>query len=796
MKSGPRAALEARLRAALASDPGGETLRHGGHRVTRSELAERAQSWAERIREAGAPASLPLAVLLPKGPELVAALLGVFFSGRTWLWLDAAGEGVGSAEALMEAFRCGACITAEGVLHLRASPETDPPAPVAFALVRTSGTTGPPRGVLQHPEAVMDHAVHLARATGIGPGSRLSWLAPPGSAAAHSHLFTSLMFGATLCPFDPVAEGLDRMEAWLRECRVTHLHITPSLLRAWLEGLHDGTALPDLAVVKLGGEPARGADVRLLRRKLAPKPALFNGLGLSEAGGNIALGRIDLEEDPPVLLPVGRPVPGLDLSLRGVSGMRRWFSTKGPGEIVVHGRPLSLGHWPRSGAGTLIQVRKPVTRLRTGDRGNWMDGLLVHLGRLDRAVVERGRLTDLAAVEAEAAEFEPVRHAVALPEATGEGYQLALVIDPDTPGLRRSLRRALRCRLPHAPRRVAFFEALPLARSGKPDAAALLRGWPALSIPATVFRPQEQLLRQAWMEVLGHDEFGPEDTFFEVGGDSLQAMRLLVRIELSLGRRMDMAVFIRNPTVRDLAAVVEGPGEIGSARRTGAADAFHMEWVELAAGREDDPVFVFPGGWSSDGELWLVAALLAGLPPGRRVLAARTRLHYAWSAPPADAEAVLGPLRAAVLAAHAPALVGLCLGVPLLLALAAARNAAGAATGPVILMDPPPPEAGTASRQVPLRVARFYEVLRALPQPGPTEPCADHVICAGNDPGRAAGEALWRPRLRPGGTFHRQPGTHETFVREHQAGVAALLVRLLGGACPAEKKDCPAPPGA
>lgn len=743
---------------------------------TFGDLDQASHAWKERLEQAGAPLDLPVALALPRGPELVAAVLGVLRAGGAYLCMDTAGE-TGDSAAQPKDWGAGTQLDESGLRILPPHRPAAPPAAPhpAFALVRTSGSTGAPRGILQNPAGLLRHVDHWVRLTGIRNGSRLSWLSPPGTAAAHSHLFAALLHGATLCPQDIRACGISGLTAWLLRRRISHLHLTPSVLRAWLGSLDAPLHLPELRVVKLGGEPAWGSDAALLHQRLLPPPRLFNGLGMTEANGNIALHEIHPLELQPALLPAGPPVPGLRVRIT-----RRWRLPWNPGsagEIVVTGPDLSLGPWPRPDARGLGDAATPVRRIRTGDRGRLKDGVLTHLGRLDRQISHRGRQLDLHHLEAQAAKLQPVRQAAALPHPDGTGYLLGLVIQPDTPALRTALRKALAGQLAAPPRRLAFFPHFPLLPGGKLDAAALRQSWPAPA-PRSAFHDHETALRALWMDVLGHDDFGPEDTFLEAGGDSLSALQLLARAEKAFGIRLGAAEFIRHPTVRSLNRLLRD-GSRPSAEA--AAGLFEISWVELDESPGSAPVLMSPGGWNSDQELWLAAGLLGGLRTRRTLACTRTNLAHPFAAAPRNFADLLHPLLPRLDAHPAPVLIGGCISTPLVLWLAAEAVRRG--KQPLLLLiDPllhgmPGRRPSSAPPPVPERVRDYYRLLRETSPPPDIR--IHHLFLAQEDPDLATRVEAWKPLLVPGGRIHHLPGNHHSCLRAHQAAAARAVASVL-----------------
>lgn len=767
------------------SGPGCEPLNHYG-------LVRRALRWAWRLEAHRDRLDGPVALWYPKNTDLVAAMTGVVLAGGTFLCLDPSREEPDRAGFFRRMrVRLMLCRTrppedvaaVPGLLWLG----DDAVAPVPLwrgdwrpgpgsevcSVVRTSGTTGAPRGVRQTAAGMLHHAEALAELEGIGPASRLSWVSPPGLAAAHSHLFASLLTGACLCPFHPQREGLDAMTRWMRDQRITHLHCTPSLLRAWLGSLPPGSLFPDLHSIKLGGETARAADAALVVEKLAPAPRLLNGLGMSEACGNIAWGPVNGSSPAGgPLLPVGRPVR--DRSVRLMAGPDREAAEGEPGEIVVADRWISPGYWPpeEESAG-VFRTGRGGRELWTGDLGRWdAKGHLVHLGRKDRRIRVRGRGVDLAEVEARVASVDGVRQVAAVAEETGTAYRLALVLAEDHESARQQIRRRLAEELPVGPARTAFFETLPMGETGKRQDREILRMWPDENRSAA-WAPEQEPVRALWREILGHEGFGPDESFLHAGGDSLGIMQIAAGLSKLAGRVVGVSAVLWHDTVTKQARALAS-GELGQEEpgRGSGATRYAVWWERTREGGAEGPICIHPGGWMSEAEMWLAHGLMSEVEKTRSCWVARSTIGEDAVPGPSTWDEAVADLREAP--GPGAVLVGLSVGAPVVLDVA--RGWPGAR---VILLDPwtpglPSGLAAAGIRNQPDRVVRYYDLLKSNGVDGWAGRI--DVLLAADDPHVGLRRDFWEIRAT---TCALTPGTHQTFVREYRADTARALARLL-----------------
>ncbi|MBC8041215.1 MAG: non-ribosomal peptide synthetase [Opitutaceae bacterium] len=795
------AAWRYRFRPAV-SGPGCRSVSHLGLVMRALGNARRLSAHPERLRE-------PVALRFPKNTTLIEHLLGVLLAGGAYVCLDPnAGRGdwmnslrVYGSQLLLHGRRDGPAPEMEippELLCLKRGSAWPLPGrrlkawPKFFALVQTSGTSGAPCGVRQDADAVLHHAEWTIASQQIDERSRLSWVASPGVAAAHSHLYASLLSGACLCPFEPAKEGLASMTRWMRAERITHLHLTPSLLRAWLDSLPDGAEFPELRCVKLGGEPARSADARLLRRKLGSRPRLLNGLGMSEASGNITLGEIterDLEGDG--LLPVGRPVDGRVVVVESEPG--RVAGQGETGEIVVRDEWVSPGYLPAGARDTIRNTDDPCIReLRTGDAGRWdEEGRLVHLGRLDRRIRVRGMTVDLAEVEARVASLDAVRQVAAVPEAEGAGYRVAVVLRADTEAARREIKEFFKQMPGVRPVRVGFVADLPRKPNGKRDDDELIRHWPEDKAEA-VWSGCEIYIRDAWARVLGHRDFGKDDLFSHVGGDSLSAMNLALELGRLAQREVGMTDLVRYPTVGTQALALE-KCRLGVQTPRVVRDRFHVEWMHIPAPEPIRTALVHTGGYSREPDVWLVGSLLSGIAQHTSLMVIRSNIDEPHIDAPANWSEMVDPLMAEISDVQRPLLIGVCVGALVVVELAERLRVAGKTDVEMVLLDPWTPGMGrtaVAAEQGnhPQKIRRYYDIFKTRTYPEIAG--LKHVILASGDSHFEIRKKFWSERVPTAACVHAVHGDHMSFVREHRnetARVLASLVRQGGKREPAER---------
>ncbi|MDH6224497.1 non-ribosomal peptide synthetase/type I polyketide synthase [Streptomyces sp. MJP52] len=592
--------LHGMVEAQARRTPDAVALVDGEQRVSYAELDARANRLARLLRARGAVRGQRVAVLLPRGPHLITALLAVLKTGAAYLPLDpsvptprlaalledgapvlllardttlAPHPGLADLLPVHRVDEAGTADADEAGRELPDGPPEDGARPDDPAYcIYTSGSTGRPKGVVvPHRGPANLVRGHLER----HPALRtLQWTSPVFDVSVQE-IFTTLAAGAPLVLIDDavrhdpaaVAEAVRR-----HEVQRMFMPCTPL---TYLIGTRP--RLPSLRELFSAGEPLRLTGS--FRRFLAAHPdcALHNQYGPTETSVIVTSHAVDpdAEEWPPI----GTPVPGASVRLLDDAG--RETPVGAVGEIHVGGVPVAHGYHarPQETAAAFLDDGAGGTLYRTGDLGRWRaDGTLQYCGRTDDQVKIRGHRVDPGEVRAALTALPGVRDAavVARRDRHGDAELTAYVVpvsaaeaprSPVRDGVR-GLRAALAAVLPDhlVPRRWALLERLPVNASGKLDRAVLPHLTPDTTEaeaeartdtgPAT---PLEKTLHEVWCEELGVPHVPVTASFFHLGGHSLSAIRLLNRMAEHADVDLTMADFFRDPTVRGVAARAERP---------------------------------------------------------------------------------------------------------------------------------------------------------------------------------------------------------------------------------------------
>ncbi|MFB6584033.1 amino acid adenylation domain-containing protein, partial [Streptomyces sp. NPDC056402] len=400
-------------------------------------------------------------------------------------------------------------------------------------VIYTSGSTGRPKGAVVTHEAIVNRLLWMQREYGLRAGDRVLQKTPFGFDVSVWELFWPLLCGAGMVLAEP---GGHKDPAYLAEViqakRVTTVHFVPSMLQVFLaEPL--SAACGGLRRVFCSGEALPGSLAALFRDRLGVP--LHNLYGPTEAAVDVtAWACVDTGRVTPP--PIGRPVANtrvfvLDAALRPVPvGVA--------GELYVAGVQLARGYLGRAGLTAERFVANPYggpgeRMYRTGDLVRWNeDGQLEYLGRTDDQVKIRGFRIELGEIEAGLSSLDEVAQvAVIVREDRPGDKRLAayLVPAPDTDLDIDALRVHVRTALPDymVPSAFVVLNELPLTTNGKLDRRALPA--PDYTTTTTNREPvteQEITLAALFADVLGLERVGVEDSFFELGGDSISSIQL------------------------------------------------------------------------------------------------------------------------------------------------------------------------------------------------------------------------------------------------------------------------------
>ncbi|MGA3948830.1 amino acid adenylation domain-containing protein [Ralstonia nicotianae] len=561
-------------------------VEHEGQQVSYAELNARANRVAHALIGLGVGPDARVGLCAERSVELVVGLLGILKAGGGYVPLDpsypqdrlaymledSAPVAVLAQSNTREQLGALSVPVLDLASPLEGEAEHDPqvealkPHHLAY-VIYTSGSTGQPKGV---------------EATIAGLANRLQWFlrdvlteAPVtalktsiGFVDAVTETLGTLLAGGSLVVFDNAAvKDLSVFARRLRQTGVSHLVVVPSLLKYLLQS--GEPRLDGLRTLVCSGE--RLAP-ELARQCLAayPQVRLLNFYGSSEVNGDATFYRYAGPEHVPAHSVIGRPIANTQIYILDAYGAPVPIGV--PGEIHVGGACVARGYLHRPGLTAERFVADPfhgdgrARMYRTGDLGCWQaDGNIVYLGRNDHQVKLRGFRIEPGEIEARLAGCEGVREAVVLIRDDGVGEPRLVAYYSGPAALpAQALRAQLQAALPAymVPAAYVYLERMPLTSSGKLNRHALPQPTAGAYAQHSYEAPRsgiETRLASIWQALLGVETIGRHDDFFALGGNSLQAVRL-IGLLAKADCRVTLTQLLQHPNIASLAAVAERDG--------------------------------------------------------------------------------------------------------------------------------------------------------------------------------------------------------------------------------------------
>lgn len=555
-----------------------------------AELNARANRLAHRLMALGVKAEAKIGIAVQRSAEMVVGLLAILKAGGAYVPLDPDYpperlaymiEDSGIALLLTQgqvrhrmAPDPGLRVVEIDTVDLSAESEQDPEVAVHVDqlayVIYTSGSTGRPKGA----QLCHRNVTRLLDAT--QPWFRFAaedvWTMFHSYAFDFSvwEIFGALCTGAKLVivPFW-TSRSPDDFLLLLREQKVTVLNQTPSafepLIHAAVRQGGDGLALRH---VIFGGEALKPEGLRRWMDRFGDEaPRLVNMYGITETTVHVSfrpITRADLDDGK--CSPIGVGIP--DLSLRVMDGELNLLPVGVPGELYVGGAGLARGYLNRAGLTAQRFVADPFDRhggrlYRTGDLvRRRADGQHEYIGRADQQVKIRGFRIELGEIETQLLALPAVRQAAVLAHDGSGGPQLVAYValqdqdEDDTIRLKEQLARILPEHM--VPSVIMVLDALPLNANGKVDRRAL--PVPAATSHALYAPPQGQVgkaLAAIWAEVLGLEQIGVNDNFFDLGGHSLQLIRVQRLVEERIAPGITVVDLFKFPSIGALCKRIE-----------------------------------------------------------------------------------------------------------------------------------------------------------------------------------------------------------------------------------------------
>ncbi len=574
-------------RAAL--HPNWEAVRFNGHSLSYQELNEQANRLAHFLRSQGIGKDVLAALCMERSIQLIVSILAVLKAGGAYVPLDPSYpeerllyilSGSKSRilichsqfQSLFHSLDVPTILIDQEKRFTDCSAEN--PFPVNCAddlcyVIYTSGSTGRPKGVANIHRALVNRIVWMEKRFRLQPSQRVLQKTPFSFDISVWEFFWPLIAGGTLVIAEPgIHRDAEALAELIQKERIALLHFVPSMLELFLE-VPSAAQCTSLQKVFTGGEAISQEIVHKFFRMFSCE--LHNLYGPTEAAIDVTTWAIEPDSHRS-LIPIGRPIANTQIYI--LDEFLHPCPIGAPGELFIGGIGLARGYIHQRELTEEKFIPHPFSPgkkvYRTGDLCRFLhNGTIEYLGRLDRQIKLRGFRIELMEIEAVLRKSPQVGAAavVAQTDASGQKY-LAAYITPQKPELQKELEESLHASLPKymVPGVFVFLQKMPLTPNGKLDvgklplpALSFTEDGTAQSLPSTAW---EKALAPLWCAVLGRTQIGVDQGFFSLGGHSLKAMQLVLKIKNILGKQISLPDLFQAPTLRAQALLLETRGSV------------------------------------------------------------------------------------------------------------------------------------------------------------------------------------------------------------------------------------------
>ncbi|UQZ53167.1 non-ribosomal peptide synthetase [Bacillus subtilis] len=536
-------------------------------------------SWANQIASVlqikGVGPDSVVALLTGRTPELIAGMLGILKAGGAYLPIasDLPVERIAymlsdsGAALLLQSektekqlldIECEQIII-EDIQKQGETKNVDSSAgPHSLAyIIYTSGSTGKPKGVMIEQRSVI-RLVKNSNYITFTPEDRLLMTSSIGFDVGSFEIFGPLLNGAALHLSDQQT-FLDshQLKRYIEHQGITTIWLTSSLFNHLTE--QNEQTFSQLKHLIIGGEALSPSHVNRIRN-VCPEVSIWNGYGPTE---NTTFSTcLHIQKTYELSIPIGRPVGNSTAYILNQWGVLQPVGAVG--ELCVGGDGVARGYLGRPDLTKEKFVPHPFApgdRLyRTGDLARWLpDGTIEYVGRIDDQVKVRGYRVELGEIESALRQIDGVKEAAVLARTAQTGSKELFGYISVKAGTNAEQVRSLLARsLPNymIPAYIIEMETLPLTSNGKLNRKALPE--PNFTSKQTYAPPRNDLEDQLvliWQEVLGIQRIGIEDSFFELGGDSIKALQVSARLG-RYGLSLQVSDLFRHPKIKDLSPFI------------------------------------------------------------------------------------------------------------------------------------------------------------------------------------------------------------------------------------------------
>lgn len=432
-------------------------------------------------------------------------------------------------------------------------------------VIYTSGSTGKPKGVINSHQGLVNRLVWMQKTYQLTASDRVLQKTSISFDVSVWEIFWPLLEGSCLILAKPNGQ---QDSAYLVQLiinqQITTLHFVPSMLQVFIEEPELKTCHSIKRVICSGEALSSELQKHFFQCLNAE---LHNLYGPTEAAIDVTYWSCSLTEQIYLSVPIGRPIANTQIYL--LDKQAQLVSIGVPGEIHIGGDGLARGYFNRpdlTAEKFIPHLFQPGSRLyKTGDLARYLsDGNIEYLGRIDYQVKIRGFRIELGEIEAVLSQYPTVKEAVVMTQGEAENkYLVAYLLSHQKEFSLTDLRHHLQEKLPNymIPADFVVLEQFPLTLSGKLDRKALPTANHSRSISSNSFvaprNVTEEKIAAIWIEVLKIEKISIHDNFFEIGGNSLLAIRINSRLCQTFELELPLRTLFEKTTIASLAERIE-----------------------------------------------------------------------------------------------------------------------------------------------------------------------------------------------------------------------------------------------
>jgi amino acid adenylation domain-containing protein len=547
--------------------------------LTYRELNRRSDELAAVLREKGVRPDDIAAIKMERSIEMIAGILGILKAGGAYLPIET-GFPQERIDYMLKDSSARLLLSKDGVTVLPHSAPGMIPLPggapegrggsLAY-VIYTSGTTGKPRGVLTMHRGVT-RAARNTNYIDITPGDRLLQLSNYAFDGSVFDIFAALLNGAALVILEPDdIPAVERLAGIIKREAVTVFFVTTALFNTLVDLNPD--CLDNVRKILFGGERVSVEHARKALGHLG-KNRLIHMYGPTETTVYASYYFIDAIEENALTIPIGKPLANtviyildkyINMTPIGVSG-EIYIGGKGNARGYLNSPELTAERFVYRSYKSYRTHRTYNSKklYKTGDLARWLpDGNIEFIGRMDHQVKIRGFRVELGEIESRLAAHPGIKEVAAVVTEKGAQQYICGYFTGDEDLSSTRIREYLSGNLPHymIPSYFVHLEKIPLTANGKLDRRALPEPETGRK-PGTDYVPPntgiEKKLVDIWSEVFtAQNSIGVDDNFFDLGGQSILAMRMTARLRETFQVEIPLSAFFREGTIRRIAQMIE-----------------------------------------------------------------------------------------------------------------------------------------------------------------------------------------------------------------------------------------------